>query len=74
MMRFVFKKVSRAELTRIATNAVKALGDPKNFDNFEFSIDVDGDESCIERVVKNDLHRVDINSPSNTYVPLEKEA
>lgn len=74
MMRFVFKKVSRAELTRIAINAAKALGDPKNYDNFEFSIDVDGDESCIERIVKGDLHKVDVNPPSNIYVPVEKEA
>jgi len=73
-MRFTFKKISRAELTRIASNAVRALGDPKNYDNFELSIDVDGDESCVERTIEDDLHKINTNPPSNTYMPLEKEA
>ncbi len=48
MMEYVFRKVSRGQLAKIAENAIKALADKRNFDVFTFTLEVDGDESDID--------------------------
>lgn len=48
MIEYVFRKLSREQLAKMAENAIKALADKRNFDVFTFTIDVDGDESDIE--------------------------
>lgn len=50
MIRHNFKKVSREQLTKLAINAINALSDKRNFSTFTLTLDVDGDESCIEVV------------------------
>ena len=48
MIRCNFTKVSREQLAKLATNAIDALSDKRNFDTFTVTLDVDGDESDIE--------------------------
>lgn len=48
MIKYVFRKLSREQLAKMAENAIKALADKRNFDVFTFTLDVDGDESDIE--------------------------
>ena len=48
MIKYVFRKLSREQLAKMAENAIKALADKRNFDMFTFTLDVDGDESDIE--------------------------
>ena len=48
MIKYVFRKLSREQLAKMAENAIKALADKRNFDIFTFTLDVDGDESDIE--------------------------
>ena len=55
MIRYIFNKVSREQLAKIAVNAINALADKRNFDTFSFTLDVDGDESDIEVVKEEKL-------------------
>lgn len=48
MIKYVFRKLSREQLAKMAENAIKSLADKRNFDVFTFTLDVDGDESDIE--------------------------
>ena len=48
VIKYVFRKLSREQLAKMAENAIKALADKRNFDVFTFTLDVDGDESDIE--------------------------
>lgn len=48
MIKYVFRKVPREQLAKIAENAIKALADKRNFDVFTFTLESDGDESDIE--------------------------
>lgn len=48
MIEYVFRKLSREQLAKMAENAIKVLADKRNFDVFTFTIEVDGDESDIE--------------------------
>lgn len=48
MIKYVFRKLSREQLAKMAENAIKALADKRNFDVFIFTLEVDGDESDIE--------------------------
>lgn len=52
MMKYVFRKVSREQLAKIAENAIKALADKRNFDVFTFTLEVDGDESDIDVIME----------------------
>ncbi len=48
MIKYIFRKLSRKQLAKMAENAIEALADKRNFDVFTFTLDVDGDESDIE--------------------------
>lgn len=48
MLKYVFQKVSREQLAKIAENAIKALADKRNFDMFTVTLECDGDESDID--------------------------
>ena len=41
MIRYNFTNVSREQLANIAINAIKALADNRNFDTFNFTLDID---------------------------------
>ena len=75
MIRYIFNKVSREQLAKIAVNAINALADKRNFDTFSFTLDVDGDESDIE-VVKDAQrwHKVSEEKPKKRQMVLAKFA